>query len=418
MKKSLIVLILSLWAGSGVYAQQGGYVDDLYQGSTKKSKQREAAVRSTAEISSRSQKQSQQMPANWSPRRQTTTAAPAPVTSSALVTSYDEALQRRLDAYKSYREMDDDYWKLMENFHKMLSNKYDPDLYNVITFGNEMWVEPVYITALFDGSDPAAGVRGREFAAPQQNRSNVTVNVNLGYGFGPGWWWDDPWDYYWYSRWRNPWRWGPYWGWNSYWGWYGGWGPGYYPPYWGPSWGWGPSWWPGYYPPYGGGGHGGHYGRPVIWGDNRPGWGPTPGYKPGYRPGGGSSGGRPGYSGGFRRNENGTGVSINNGGGNRRPGGTGGTGVSIRPGGAGNQYNPGATTRPTVSGDNNRPNYTPSTDRSYRREVNPQPAPRRETQSQPTRSEPSYSAPSRGSGVGSFGGGGGSSSGGGGYRRR
>lgn len=427
MKKFLTITILSLWAIAGAFAQ-GGYVDDLYRGSTRKSRKAEAQAAAKAQKQTRTQ--TQQMPVNWTPA-QTTPAAAVSVTAqpdagrSELVTSYDEALQRRLDAYKNYKEMDDSYWQLMESYHKMLSNKYDPDLYNVITFGNEMWVEPVYISALFDGGDPAAGVRNKEFRATSKQRTNVNVNLNL--GFGANWWWDDPWDYYWNTPWRNPWRWGyygwggpyrPYWGWNSYWGWNWGWGP---------SWGWGPGWgsgwWPGgpgYYPPYWGGGWNDRYhGRPVIWGDDRPGWRPSPG----YRPGGGGSPGRPSYSGGgYRRNENGTGVSINSGSGsvNRRPGG------SLRPGSSGNQYNPATSSRPTVIGGNTGTSSGSTIDRSYRRETTTTPAPRRETPARtqtPQRSEPSYSAPSRGSsGGGSYGGGGGGSvgggGGGGGYRRR
>lgn len=413
-------MILSCWVVADAFAQNGGYVDDLYRGSTRKSKEAEAKKTVQLQESLQNQQQSQRMPVNWTPSRQTTSSVEmSPDMRSSpewdeLVTSYDEALQRRLDAYKNYREMDDTYWDLMESYHNMLSRKYDPDLYNVITFGNEMWVEPVYISALFDGSDPAAGVQAKSFTT---SPAKVSINVNL----TPSWWWNDPWDYWWYSRWRYAWNWGyygPYW-WGPSWTW--GW-----PGYWGPSWAWGPGWWgpgywrpgywgPGYYPPYWGGGHGPHYGRPVIWGNTRPGWGPAPG----YRPGGGTLGGRPSYSGGFRRNENGTGVAINNGGGvvNRRPGNS-----SIRPGGSANLYNP---SRPTIAGGSTGVVSRPSTERSYRRQVNTAtPTPRRETQTMrvPSRSQQTYSAPSRGSG--SFGGGGGSigggasrGGGGGGYRR-
>ena len=437
MKKSLIILILSCWTVAAAFAQGGGYVDDLYRGSTRKSRQAEAQAAAEAQKRVRKQQTQQQMPVNWTPAQAASEASSAAVVEPSaggdeLVTSYDEALQRRLDAYKNYKEMDDSYWQLMESYHKMLEAKYDPELYNVITFGNEMWVEPVYISALFDGSDPAAGIRSKEFTAPSGGSVNISLNL------GPGWWWDDPWDFGWYAPWNYPWRWGYYgwagpywgpswrWGWNWTWGWrpswsWGpawGWGPSWD---WGPSWGWGPGWWPGgpvYHPPHwGGGGHGPYHGRPVIWGNRRPGWGPAPG----YRPGGGGGSGRPGYSGGFRRNENGTGVSINSGSGavNRRPG------SGIRPGSSGNQYNPAVSSRPTVSGGNSGNVSRPSVDRSYRRQTSTMPAPRRETttrtqtpqRSEPSRSAPVYSAPSRGSGGGTIGGGG-SSGGGGGYRRR
>lgn len=428
------ILILMMLAGLtvGAVAQQTRYVDDLYQGSTRKSRTAEkaaaeaakaakATVRTTTTTTTETVTQTatgtsrSQMPVNWTPTRGTATTSVTGTEvesdNDELVTSYDEALQRRLEAYKNYREMDDSYWTLMESYHQMLSRKYDPELYNVITFGNEMWVEPRYISALFDGSDPAAGVQSMELfpATAKQSESNVTINLSL----SPSWYWNDPWDYWWYNRWRYGWfvdyYWRPSWGWS--WEWYGGWHPwwnGWYPgwyPGWGPAWGpvYPPVWGAPYYNP-----------RPVIWGNNRPGWGPAPG----YRPGGGGTVGRPTYNGGFRRNENGTGVAINNGGTtvNRRPG------MGIRPGSSGNQYNPGTSSRPTVTGGTlGGTTSRPTVDRSYRRQTTTTPqrqtAPRTEAPRRTT--TPSYSAPS--SMGGGFGGGAtggrGSVGGGGGFRR-
>ena len=417
----------------GAVAQQTRYVDDLYQGSTRKSKaaaqaKEEAAQatvtrQTTTTTTTRSVTQTQsatgsQMPVTWTPTRGAAEASTAGTTAQSdneeLVTSYDAALERRLEAYKNYREMDDSYWTLMESYHKMLSRKYDPELYNVITFGNEMWVEPRYISAMFDGSDPAAGVQNMELfpAAAKETESHVTINLTL----APSWYWDDPWDYWGYNRWRYGWYggyygWGPYWGWS--WGWHGGWYAGWGPGWWG-GWypGWGPGWGP-VYPPIWGGPY--YNPRPVIWGNSRPGWGPALGYRPGA-PGG--STGRPTYTGGFRRNENGTGVAINNGGTtvNRRPG------AGIRPGSTGNQYNPGASTRPTITGGTTGTATRPSVDRSYRRQTTTTPQRQTTTRTEAPRrtTTPSYSAPS--SIGGGFGGGGsvggrGSAGGGGGFRR-
>ena len=429
------ILIMMMFAGLtvGAVAQQTRYVDDLYQGSTRKSKaaaqaKEEAAQatvtrQTTTTTTTRSVTQTQsatgsQMPVTWTPTRGAAEASTAGTTAQGdneeLVTSYDAALERRLEAYKNYREMDDSYWTLMESYHKMLSRKYDPELYNVITFGNEMWVEPRYISAMFDGSDPAAGVQNMELfpAAAKETESHVTINLTL----APSWYWDDPWDYWWYNRWRYGWYggyygWGPYWGWS--WGWHGGWYAGWGPGWWG-GWypGWGPGWGP-VYPPIWGGPY--YNPRPVIWGNSRPGWGPALGYRPGA-PGG--STGRPTYTGGFRRNENGTGVAINNGGTtvNRRPG------AGIRPGSTGNQYNPGASTRPTITGGTTGTATRPSVDRSYRRQTTTTPQRQTTTRTEAPRrtTTPSYSAPS--SIGGGFGGGGsvggrGSAGGGGGFRR-
>ena len=412
MKRLLIFLLFSAGAVTAGYGQSRGYVDDLYRGSTRQSRADEAEARKSAQRASR-----QQVPVNWTPAQETRPAAVATPERGELVTHFDDALARRLEAYRNYREMDDSYWQLMENYHAMLSRKYDPDLYNIITFGNEMWVEPVYISALFDGSDPAARVYGKQLVLPAPPQTDVRIRLNFGFGRP----WVDPWGYGWYGSWWSPaWRWSPYWdfgywrpawGWN--WGlsWSWGWGPSWYP-------GWGPGWWgPGYYPSHwGGGGFRPHTpARPVIWGS-----GPRPAYRPGpeARPGAGSAAGRPTYPGGFRRNENGTGVTVNNGSGaaNPRPGST------IRPGSIGNRYNP--STRPSVDagGQGSAPAASQSPDRSYRREATPAPAPtqRRETTTRtetPRRSEPSYSAPSRSSTGGGSSQSSGGFSGGGGRRR-
>ena len=217
MKRNLFLLSLLLVSGAvaEAYGQRGGYVDDLYRGSTRQS--REAEKQEAAASRARRQEEKQQarqMPATWTPtqdaaaKRSVAESGVAGAARPELVTGYDEALQRRLEAYKSYREMDDTYWQLMEGYHKALVRKYDPDLYNVITFGNEMWVEPVYITALFDGSDPAGGMRTKELMVPseQQTRTNISLSLNL----GPGWW-NDPWYDGWYGG-----PWGPSWRWRYY----------------------------------------------------------------------------------------------------------------------------------------------------------------------------------------------------------
>lgn len=418
MRRILTTLLLSAWAIAESYGQDGRYVDDLYRGSTRKSRTAETQAASYDYNKARKQTQrsSQQLPVNWTPAQDARATAPVATSvvgtaAGELVTTYDDALQRRIEAYRNYKEMDDSYWQLMEDYHRMLSRKYDPDLYNIITFGNEMWAEPIYISALVDGSDPAVRVSNKQLYLPTtEKRTDVKITVNLSPDY---WWWNNPWHYNgWYISWGSPsWRWSSYWrpswGWNWTWGpsWSWGWGPAWHVG-WGP--GWGPAWGPGYRPPYWGGGMHGPYqpGRPVIWGG-----GHRPAYRPGsdYRPGSGSAAGRPTYSGGFRRNENGTGVAIDNGSGavNRRPGN------AIRPGSSGNQYTPPANTRPSVNaGTSGTTQSRPTVDRSYRRETTPaatQQQQRRETITRtetPRRSESSYSAPSRNSGSsGSFGGG-------------
>ena len=94
---------------------------------------------------------------------------------------------------------------------------YDPAFYNVMVMGDEVWVEPKYISSMF-------GDWG--------SSSRLNVNINLNYGWGgyyPWRYWGSPYDS-WYT-----WGWNPYWGWDYYWGWnHYYWWPGYWSSgYWG-----------------------------------------------------------------------------------------------------------------------------------------------------------------------------------------
>ncbi len=131
---------------------------------------------------------------------------------------------------------------------------YEPAVYDVVVIGDEVWVEPKYVSSLF-GTWGSVGL------------------VNLSFNFGWGW--------------RHP-----YWGWNS-WNWLWGYPYYYYSwyyPYYGLSWGW--NWgWGGYHPSHWGGGR--HYTpRNFVYG--KPG---NSGYRPstGYRSGSGTSYSRNNY---------------------------------------------------------------------------------------------------------------------------
>ncbi len=149
--------------------------------------------------------------------------------------TYEDSFERRLRGFESlsYR-MPDSYYNYRYGDHYFETQTYDPMFYNVIVMGDQVWVEPRYITSMFGN-----------WGAP--------VNINLGWGW---------------NRWYRP-----YWDWyyTPSWGWGFGWG---YDPYWASSWGWrgwyDPYYW--HYPGYWGwGGHnhwgGGHWGG-GSWGHN------------------------------------------------------------------------------------------------------------------------------------------------------
>lgn len=136
-----------------------------------------------------------------------------------LADDYQSAYARRLKGFSSSTyQLPSSYYSYRYSSAYPYVNAYDPAFYNVIIMGDEVWVEPKYVSAMF-------GTWG-----------NPTFNLSFGLG----------WPYY------NSWRWNYYYGWGPNWGWYDPWW-GYYPPY----------WYPGWYP---GPGHGHGY-RPV---DRRP----------------------------------------------------------------------------------------------------------------------------------------------------
>ena len=133
---------------------------------------------------------------------------------------------------------------------------YDPAFYNIIVMGDQVWVEPKYITSMF-------GTWGSVVYA-------------------------DPW----YYGWNRPWgpsfsigSWGWSFGWNSWYNpWYGPWYGGWYDPWYRPGWGGGPGW----------------HGHP-HWAGGGPIHRPGPGYRPSHRPATPSA---PTFGGGSRRNVN------------------------------------------------------------------------------------------------------------------
>jgi hypothetical protein len=198
-----------------------------------------------------------------------------------LADTYEDARARRERGFESPTyNMPDSYYSFRYSSASNYVSAYDPAFYNVIVMGDQVWVEPRYITAMF-------GTWG-----------TPSIYMNMTWG---GYW-----------GWRSPYRWGVSWGWSPWYNTYYGWGcspywGGYSPYYcgWGGSWGWGWDYYGwggyrggGYYPHYGPGwGGGGHY---------------TPGgyytdryhtYRPSYNSGTGTySGNRSGYYGGRSTN--------------------------------------------------------------------------------------------------------------------
>lgn len=168
--------------------------------------------------------------------------------SSVVADSYESAYARRLRGFSSstYR-LPSSYYDFRYGDSYNYVTAYDPAFYNIMVSGDQVWVEPKYISSMF-------GTWGA---------TNVTVNFGNWY-FG----WSSPYHYNYGAWWGYPryswwdWNWGicynPYYNWWGY-----GWGPswhhyhGYYP-----HWGWGPGYYPPHHgvgrPPHHNSGHGGH----------------------------------------------------------------------------------------------------------------------------------------------------------------
>ena len=127
-----------------------------------------------------------------------------------LADTYESAYARRLRGFESptYR-MPSSYYNFRYGSSFTYATAYDPAFYNIIISGDEVWVEPKYITSMFGtwGGTPYGG-------------------WYFGWNYSPSWWgypsyaWGG-WNWGFGFTWYDPW-WGP--GWHPYWG--PGWGPG------------------------------------------------------------------------------------------------------------------------------------------------------------------------------------------------
>ena len=173
--------------------------------------------------------------------------------SSIVADDYESAYARRLKGFNSPTyKLPSSYYSLSTRDAMRYATAYDPAYYNIMVSGDQVWVEPKYVTSMF-GSWGA---------------------TNISYGIYP-----TPWAYGWYGY-ADPFYytwWGyPHYSWYD-WNWticynpiY--WGPGYYPGFY--------PYYPGYYPYYPG-----YY--PYY--PARPPHPHHPGINPGHRPGGGTN---------------------------------------------------------------------------------------------------------------------------------
>lgn len=290
MKRVVFIMILSVVLSSCSTFNSAMIGDDLYTAHSRT----EIAKRQMAEAeAARAEAEARQ--AAWEAKLAEARALAAEnefkgVTSNALVASsanpydsvladdYQSAYARRLYGFNSpsYRMPSSYYtYRYSDAYH--YASAYDPAFYNIMVSGDQVWVEPKYITSMF-------GSWGASVVVP-------TYSWYYGWTRPSYMWWYGYPRYSWYD-----WCWGscydPYYGWS----WGFGWGgypyhPGYVPPHHHHH----------YYPPhYGGGSH--RPNRPTV--AHRPNNPSRPGGSPFYSGSSNSRPSTPAYSGGSSSGRN------------------------------------------------------------------------------------------------------------------
>lgn len=250
--------------GTTNYAARGYAADDLYGSHDQVAIARKQQAKAEAEKA-----EAEARKAEWEARIAQAQAAAAENEyygnpyDDVLADTYESAYARRLRGFESptYR-MPSSYYNFRYGSSFNYVTAYDPAFYNIVVSGDQVWVEPRYVTSMF-GNWGGSVV----YADPWYWGWNSWPYRPGSYGFSMGsWGWSFGWNN-WYNPWYNPWY-------NS-----------WYDPWWGP--GWGPGHGHGH-----GHGHGGSYSPNIV---KRP--------SPYTSPSGGRGfGSRPGSTTSFNRN--------------------------------------------------------------------------------------------------------------------
>ena len=234
-----LILAAGLAGCSSAYYASSGYAnDDLYSLHDKTAIARKQQAKAEAEKAAAEARR-----AEWEARIAEAQAAAAENQyyeyssnpyEDIVADTYESAYARRLRGFESptYR-MPSSYYNFRYGGSFTYATAYDPAFYNIIISGDQVWVEPKYITSMFGTWGGSVYVDPWYYGWTRPYWGAWGPSFSFG-----SWGWSFGW-----NSWHNPWY-GPGWG-----PWYSSW----YDPWYGPGWGWGPGW------------HGHHHG---------PGWGP------------------------------------------------------------------------------------------------------------------------------------------------
>lgn len=215
-----VVLLTVVSAGcSSAYRSSAGYaVDDLYVTHDKteiaRRQQQEAEARKAEADARRAEWEARIAEAQAAAAENAyngTLASDSYSYSSVLADTYESAYARRLRGFESlsYR-MPSSYYNFRYGDAFTYVSAYDPAFYNIVVSGDQVWVEPKYISSMF-------GTWGATV---------YTGGWHAGWGFGPSWWGYPAFGWNWgfaYHPWHDPWYrpgWRPGWGpgWHGHWG--------------------------------------------------------------------------------------------------------------------------------------------------------------------------------------------------------
>ncbi|MDE5636575.1 MAG: hypothetical protein K2I43_00920, partial [Alistipes sp.] len=146
----LLAALLPAGCSSTYYASGGGYSDDMYATHDKAAiakRQKEQADLRKAEAEARR--------AEWEARLAEAKAAAAEDSyyssqAGVVADTYESAYARRLYGFNSPSyNMPSSYYNLRYSPVYNTVTSYDPAFYNIMVMGDQVWVEPKYITSMF-----------------------------------------------------------------------------------------------------------------------------------------------------------------------------------------------------------------------------------------------------------------------------
>lgn len=221
MKKLMLVsaFILTAVAVSAQKTRTAADIDDLYGTvDRKKIAKQETAKEITRQEAEKQRAYQRSLQAQEMDRYEYEEEQTNPF-DAVLSDSYEESYARRLRGFQSpsYR-MPSSYYNFRYGNDSFYTSAYDPAFYNTIVMGDQVWVEPRYVTAMF-------GTWGTPYMGVGLYGPNFGFSIGSPWGGG----------YYGWNSWNNP-----YYGWNSWNNNY--WGHGHYYPSWGHGHGHYPSW--------------------------------------------------------------------------------------------------------------------------------------------------------------------------------